>query len=102
MDECARTARRMGVVASRTFGFLRPSTRVSLSELYGLHLLELRGVSFTRGQEWVKRAFDIVAAGLLLIALSPLFVGLAILIKLSSPGPVLYKASGVAAATLFS
>ncbi len=95
MDECAGTARRMGVVASRAFGFPSPSTRVSLNEIHGLHLLDLRGVSFTRGQEWVKRAFDIVAAGLLLIALSPLLVGLAILIKLTSPGPVLYKAPRV-------
>ncbi len=95
MDDCAGTARRMGVVASRAFGFLGPSTRVSLGEIYGLHLLELRGASFTRGQEWVKRVFDIVAAGLLLIALSPLLVGLAILVKLTSPGPVLYKAPRV-------
>ena len=95
MDECAGTARRMGVVASRAFPSLGPSTRVALSEIYGLHLLELRGASFTRGQEWLKRAFDIVAAGLLLIALSPLLVGLAILVKLTSPGPVLYKAPRV-------
>ena len=95
MEECAGTAKRMGVVASRAFPSLGPSAQVSLSELYGLHLLELRGASFTRGQEWLKRAFDIVAAGLLLIALSPLLVGLAILIKLSSPGPVLYKAPRV-------
>lgn len=95
MDECTSTAKRMSVVASRAFGFPGPSTRVSLSEIYGLHLLDLRGASFTRGQEWAKRAFDIVVAGLLLIALSPLLVGLAVLVKLTSPGPVLYKAPRV-------
>jgi Sugar transferases involved in lipopolysaccharide synthesis len=39
----------------------------------------------------VKRAFDIVASGLGLIVLSPLFLVLAIWIKLDSKGPVFYR-----------
>lgn len=39
----------------------------------------------------MKRLFDIVASGLGLIILSPLFVILAIWIKLDSPGPVFYR-----------
>ncbi len=39
----------------------------------------------------VKRALDIVLSSVLLVLLSPLFVLLAILVKLSSPGPVLFK-----------
>jgi lipopolysaccharide/colanic/teichoic acid biosynthesis glycosyltransferase len=38
-----------------------------------------------------KRAWDIVAAGLGLVLLSPLFVVAAILVKLTSPGPVLFR-----------
>lgn len=39
----------------------------------------------------MKRLFDIVASGLGLIMLSPLFLILAIWIKLDSPGPVFYR-----------
>ena len=39
----------------------------------------------------MKRAFDIVASGLGLIVLSPLFLVLAIWIKLDSKGPVFYR-----------
>ena len=39
----------------------------------------------------MKRLFDVVASGLGLIALSPLFLVLAIWIKLDSRGPVFYR-----------
>ena len=39
----------------------------------------------------MKRAFDIVASGLGLLVLSPLLLGVALLIKLSSRGPVLFR-----------
>lgn len=38
-----------------------------------------------------KRCFDIVVSALLLVLLSPLFLVLAIAIKLDSPGPVFYR-----------
>src|SRR5258708_4209591 len=37
-----------------------------------------------------KRAFDIVVSSMGLIAISPLILGIAVVIKLSSPGPVFY------------
>lgn len=39
----------------------------------------------------MKRTFDIVASGLGLLVLSPLFLVIAIWIKLDSPGPVFYR-----------
>jgi len=39
----------------------------------------------------VKRAFDVTVASLLLIILSPLFLLIALLIRLDSPGPALYR-----------
>ncbi len=39
----------------------------------------------------MKRLFDIVASGLGLVALSPLFAVLAVWIKMDSPGPVFYR-----------
>lgn len=38
-----------------------------------------------------KRAFDLLAAGLSLLLLSPLMLGIAVAIKLDSPGPVLFR-----------
>jgi len=38
-----------------------------------------------------KRIIDIVAAGLALIVLAPLFLCIAVAIKLSSPGPIIYR-----------
>jgi exopolysaccharide biosynthesis polyprenyl glycosylphosphotransferase len=40
---------------------------------------------------WLKRAFDLVFASLLLIALSPLMLLAALLVKLTSRGPILFK-----------
>ena len=40
---------------------------------------------------WVKRLFDIAASGIGMIVLSPLFLIIAIGVKLSSPGPVIFR-----------
>lgn len=39
----------------------------------------------------VKRMFDVVSSGILLMVLSPVFVVLAVAIKIDSPGPVFYR-----------
>jgi len=44
---------------------------------------------------WVRRLFDILMAGSGLIVVSPLFVFVAIAIKINSPGPVFYRAKRV-------
>jgi lipopolysaccharide/colanic/teichoic acid biosynthesis glycosyltransferase len=44
-----------------------------------------------RGSVFLKRSFDLAAAALGLLLLSPLFLALAVLIKLDSPGPVFYR-----------
>ncbi|WP_088242194.1 sugar transferase [Calothrix rhizosoleniae] len=40
---------------------------------------------------WLKRYFDIICASILLILLSPVYLVIAILIKLDSPGSILFK-----------
>ena len=44
-----------------------------------------------RGSLLVKRLFDIVVSAVMLLVLSPVFLILAIAIKLDSPGPVFYR-----------
>jgi exopolysaccharide biosynthesis polyprenyl glycosylphosphotransferase len=65
--------------------------RSSVAELDGLPLLHFRT---TRAKEWellVKRLFDFTASGLGIIVLSPLFLVMAFLIKVTSKGPVFFK-----------
>ena len=44
-----------------------------------------------QGSLFWKRVFDVVVSALMLVVLSPVFLVLAVLIKLDSPGPVFYR-----------
>ncbi len=67
------------------------SRRARVRELDGLPILSLREIPLT-GWAWVqKRSFDLVASGLALALLSPLLAMIAVAVKRSSPGPVLYR-----------
>jgi lipopolysaccharide/colanic/teichoic acid biosynthesis glycosyltransferase len=46
-------------------------------------------------QAALKRTFDVLGAALALIVLAPLLLTIALLVKLDSPGPVLYRATRV-------
>jgi exopolysaccharide biosynthesis polyprenyl glycosylphosphotransferase len=95
MDECIRIAGRMDVILSRALAPVSVPARMGVTELYGMQLLELRPIAFSRRQERIKRGFDVLVALVSLVLVSP-FLGLvAILIKLTSPGPVLYKSDRV-------
>jgi Undecaprenyl-phosphate glucose phosphotransferase len=54
-------------------------------------VLEIRGEPLRGPQRFVKRAIDIIAASLALIVLSPAMLAIAILVKLDSPGPALFR-----------
>lgn len=40
---------------------------------------------------WIKRSFDFCSGLLILLLASPIYLGLALLIKLDSPGPIFYR-----------
>lgn len=44
---------------------------------------------------WLKRGFDVCFAVLLLVAASPIYLAIALLVKLDSPGPIFYKQARV-------
>lgn len=46
-------------------------------------------------QHFMKRSFDIVAATLGLLMISPLLLIIAVMVKLDSPGPILYKSERI-------
>ncbi len=67
-------------------------TRPTIDMVGNVKLIQLRTTPLDEPTNaFIKRTFDIVASGLLLVILSPLFLLLAIAIRLSSPGPVLFR-----------
>jgi exopolysaccharide biosynthesis polyprenyl glycosylphosphotransferase len=67
------------------------TSRVAVQRFDDVPVLGLRPVELTRWQRIVKRAFDLVIAGLLVAALSPLLVVCALAVRLTSPGPILFR-----------
>jgi len=65
--------------------------KVHLEDLRGIPLLTFSPVPTDEFALAVKRAFDVVVSGALIALLSPLVLGIAVAIKLTSPGPVLFK-----------
>ena len=63
---------------------------VTISELGGLPILTVRDIALTGWRRTAKRAMDVVGAGVGLVLLSPFMMLISLLIKLESPGPVLY------------
>jgi exopolysaccharide biosynthesis polyprenyl glycosylphosphotransferase len=65
--------------------------RSVIEELDGIPLIDVAPAQVGRAARVGKRIFDVVAAGMLLVAFSPLFAVLAAAIKLTSPGPVMFR-----------
>ncbi|ASL42544.1 UDP-glucose:undecaprenyl-phosphate glucose-1-phosphate transferase [Burkholderia sp. AD24] len=63
----------------------------ALVDVVGLPTLNLSATPFSSPQMWPKLIFDRLFAAAALLALAPVFVVLAIGIKLSSPGPVFFR-----------
>ena len=62
-----------------------------LDDVDGVTLLAVRRSGPTRSAAIVKRAIDLTLVGLALAGLAPLFLAIAVAIKLTSPGPVVYR-----------
>jgi exopolysaccharide biosynthesis polyprenyl glycosylphosphotransferase len=64
---------------------------VKLRELEGIPFLTIKSIPMTAWGRIAKRAFDLIVAGTLLVALAPLFFLVALAIKIDSRGPVLFR-----------
>ena len=67
------------------------TTRVSVQQNGDVMSLSLRPVSLSGGQVVLKRAFDLIVSTLGLLFTSPLLAGVAMSIRLTSHGPVLFR-----------
>ncbi len=90
--QVVRDLRGLGVwvdVVPRLFEALGPG--LGLHAVEGLPLVSLSPVRRSRPALAAKRGLDLVLASIGLFATAPLFAVLAVLIKLESPGPVLFR-----------
>lgn len=67
------------------------TSRMRLKEIGGIPFVSVREEALSGADRVVKRSFDVVASGLGLLMLLPLLGLLALLVRLSSPGPVFYR-----------
>jgi exopolysaccharide biosynthesis polyprenyl glycosylphosphotransferase len=65
--------------------------RVDVDTVSGIPLIGLKDVSIVGWNAVTKRAIDVTVSGLALLAFSPILAVVALLIKLESAGPVLYR-----------
>jgi exopolysaccharide biosynthesis polyprenyl glycosylphosphotransferase len=95
VEACERIAKRMGVPISCPIRMAGLDETVDVRLQFGMHLLELKPVAFTRGEQRVKRSVDVIGSLALLILLGIPMLIVTALIKLTSRGPVLYRAPRV-------
>jgi exopolysaccharide biosynthesis polyprenyl glycosylphosphotransferase len=67
----------------------------SVDDVWGVPLILLRRPAFRTPSRGAKRIFDVTAAAALLMLAAPLMLLAAVAVKLSSPGPVLFRQSRV-------
>ena len=88
MQHCAD----VGVKTRMQLEFLPASySRIYLERLRDVQLLSLSSAPDSESRLFFKRVFDFVAAGTSLLVLSPLMACIAAMIRVTSPGPVLFQ-----------
>ncbi|WP_028265276.1 sugar transferase [Arthrobacter sp. MA-N2] len=94
-----RTLRQLGwELADRNVGLiLAPALtdvagpRIHTQQVAGLPLIHVTTPTLEAGQRVAKRLFDVAASAGLIVLFSPLLMILALMVKLDSPGPVLFR-----------
>ncbi len=76
-------------------GLKIPSQWSEIKMIDGLTTIRFRSPPILGSDFWTKRFVDILVALLVLILASPLFLLIALLIKINSPGPIFYKQSRI-------
>ncbi|KNC19858.1 polyprenyl glycosylphosphotransferase [Arthrobacter sp. RIT-PI-e] len=65
--------------------------RIHTRPVAGLPLIHVSTPNLEKGQRFIKRSMDIVGASALIVCLSPILILLALLVRLGSRGPVLFR-----------
>lgn len=64
---------------------------VKMNHVYGAVLIEIRQELMPKWQRVIKRLLDVTASAVVLVLLSPLLLYIWIRVRLSSPGPVIFR-----------
>jgi exopolysaccharide biosynthesis polyprenyl glycosylphosphotransferase len=67
------------------------TSRVSVQQVHDLMVLAVRSAKLTQTQAALKRAFDLAISAIALVVLAPVLLVVAAAIRLTSPGPVLFR-----------
>ncbi|WP_225735926.1 sugar transferase [Gulosibacter chungangensis] len=65
--------------------------RIHTRPVSGLPLIHVETPRYSRGQRFVKRTADLISSILGVVAISPLLIFLAVIVKCSSRGPILFR-----------
>lgn len=89
IDACEKAGTKVSIIPFYTKYI---PARPHIDEIEGLPVINIRHIPLDNLlNNWMKRLFDFFASLFLLIILSPFLFIVAICVKASSPGPVLYK-----------
>ncbi len=69
--------------------------RTTVDEIAGIPMLNMRAPALSEYQRFFKRILDLVLASLILLLIWPFMLLVALLVRLSSPGPVIYHSERV-------
>lgn len=67
------------------------ASRVMVRESSGIPFITIKAVSFSHGKRMTKRVFDLIVGGTIVLLGLPIWLALALAIKLESRGPVFYR-----------
>ncbi len=92
IEDAVRICEIVGVKASiATDLFDMKIAKAKVMDLDGLPFVSFETTVASESQLIIKRTLDVLSSGLGLIVLGPLFILIALSIRLTSPGPVLFK-----------
>ncbi len=67
------------------------TSRLRIEEVNGIPFIKLKSLPMNIWNRMIKRAFDLIVSSLLLLILSPVMLLIAVLVKITSHGPLFYK-----------
>lgn len=67
------------------------TSKLRMEEVDGIPFLKLKSLPMNIWNRFLKRSFDVIVSGFILLLISPIMILLALLVKFTSPGPVFYK-----------
>jgi len=92
IEEAIRACELEGLKVSISVDYFEARfSRIQQTELHGFRMLTFESAPSREWELLIKRLFDVIASGLALVALSPLFLAIAVIIKMTSKGTVFFR-----------